>query len=297
MHDDPNTFPTWECVQPRGWFGPLAQDGDEATYPYAVVGEPLYPSVLDHDQIARERKAYNSQAMFSSQIMNNPIPDEFRHFDEKDMQYFPHVWDKEGQLYEPLVGAVPFLAIDPSGGGTGKGDDTTMCVCYIKWLEHDFHVFVAEWLGGRWTPDKLSDNLFALVDKYRPRRIYPEVNIGREYFLDPIRKRARDLGITLPIEEVSASLHGTGKKDERIKAIQPHYSYRRVWHAEKLKNTRGEDQLLRWMPGGAGHDDYPDVLAHCIIEATKRRGGARTRKGKRVTIGGAGAYRYKSTRV
>jgi hypothetical protein len=134
------------------------------------------------------------------------------------------------------------------------------------------------------------------VKHYKPRKIYPETNVGKEYFVEPLRKEARDLGITLPIDEVTASLHGTGKKDERIAAIQPDYAYKRVWHERKLKNSRGEEQLLKWQPNSGGHDDFPDVLAHCILEATKKRYSSRSAKRKLRTIGGRGV-RYRSTRV
>jgi hypothetical protein len=84
-HNDPKKFPVWDCVEPRGWFGAYAQPGDEQTYPNAVVGEPLYPSILDEEQIARERVAYTNHAMFSSQILNDPIPDDSRYFDPENI--------------------------------------------------------------------------------------------------------------------------------------------------------------------------------------------------------------------
>jgi len=115
-----------------------------------------------------------------------------------------------------------------------------------------------------------------LYEKWKPRMIYPEVNTGGAYFLDPIRQKAKEKGLYLPIQEVTSSLHGTGKKTQRIKAIQPLYQQHRVWHDERLKNSKGEIQMLQYTGDGKGHDDFADVLAHAILEATKKKWGVRS---------------------
>lgn len=262
----------WDAAPPRGWFGAYAQVGDEEFYPHAKVGELLYPSVLSEDVLAGERVTM-SQIEFSSQYLNNPLSNEERPFAAEDIQYFDPV-DLDGQRNEMLLGAIPFVAIDPASGkaSTISKDDSTFAVAYIKWFENYFHVYVVEWTGGRWPDTRIMDTVFNYNELYKPRRIYVEVNIGHDFIVAPWRRRAMELGVHLPIEDFSSSLHGTGKKDVRIpNTLGDLYRSQRVFHSRKLKNTKAEDQLIRWVPGGAGHDDYPDVLAALVFHATQKR--------------------------
>jgi hypothetical protein len=289
---------SWHAPPPRGWFSAYAQPGDELFYPHAKPGELLYPSVLSEDFLEAQRRTM-SHSEFSSQYLNNPLANEDRPFHEEDIQYFDPV-DENGVRNECLTGAIPYLSVDPASGKlkTATKDDTTLCVAYIKWQENFFHVYVVEWLGGRWQTDRIYNQILSLNDAYKVRRMYLEANVGREFFINPLRKAAQDKGIFLPIEDFSQSLHGTGKKDQRIEqTLQPLYAQRRVWHARHLKNTKAEDQLLRWVPGGAGHDDYPDVLATLVFFATQKRHAAVV-TGRPAKIFGLGApVRYRSTGV
>ncbi len=106
--------------------------------------------------------------------------------------------------------------------------------------------------------------------------IYPELNTGGAWFLDPIVQKASEKGIFLPIQPIIASLHGTGKKTQRIKSMQPLAQENKLWFDNKLKNSKGIMQLLQYTGDGKGHDDYADVLAHLILEATKKKWGVRS---------------------
>ena len=290
-------YPTWDCAPPRGYFGAFAQEGDEKTFPDAVVGEPLFPTVLDDDEIDNKRRTMR-QELFASQVLNNPIPAETQHFKPEDLQYFSFMND-EGDKNEILSGAVPFLGVDPASGRqklkSGRsGDDTAFVVVYIKWLEHLFNVYVVEWMGGRWLPNRVYDTFFNLVEKHRPRRIFWEANVGGEFTLNPIRNRAKSMGLHLPLDDFTASLHGTGKKDAGISSIQGYYTMRQVWHEESLKNCKGEDQALRWQPNSGGHDDYIDILARTILKATAKKivGRSGTSTGRKFSLAGSRRYTH-----
>lgn len=265
----------WDCPEPRGFFGAYAVEGDEKFFPHAVPGEPLFPSVLPESVIDEYRSGVDPQ-VFASQILNEPISAEMRRFDPADFQYFDTYID--GKLNPLLVGAVPFMAVDPASARHTKSstDDSTFCVGYIKWQEKTFNVYIVEWRGGRWSTQRVQATFMDLYDKWRPRMIYPEINTGGDWFLDPIRNIAKERGIYLPIHDVFSSLHGTGKKVQRIQGIETYYHQRRVYHDTKLKNGKGEMQLLQFTGNeNKGHDDFADVLAHLIHEATKKRWGAR----------------------
>lgn len=264
----------WHAPAPRGYFGAYALPGDELMFPNAKVNEPLFPGVLGEHAIEQAR-ATMSRAEFNSQILNNPLPDEFRHFNPDDLQYFDP-YNPEGEKHPALVGATAFMAVDPNSGKSQRKnsnlDETTFCVGYIRWQGDVPLGFVMEWTGGIWLPEKTYNIFFEFLRLYKPRKIFIETNIGGEYFIKPIRERARELGIHyLPIEEIHQTMQGTGKKKARIQSMQEVYAYKRIWHARKLENCKGEDQLLRWAPEGGGHDDWPDVLAMWYAHATNRR--------------------------
>ncbi len=191
-----------------------------------------------------------------------------------------------------LDGAVPFMAGDfASGQETVKrGDDTAMGVAFLKWLENSVQMFVVDVRGGRWKPDRVVDCFFSMVEMWRPRKIFLETNAYKEWLMTPLRKGALEKGLHLPIEEVTQS-RSTGGKD-RIFALVTPYTYRQVWHAEELKNSKAEEQILRFQPGGKEHDDYPDMLSMIWIHGTKKRhsvAGGRIR-----IIKHSGGQRYKS---
>lgn len=273
----------WDCPEPRGFFGAYAVEGDEQFFPHAVPGEPLFPSVLPESVIQEYRGAMQPD-IFSSQILNEPISEEMRRFRSDDFQYFDHyVGGKPNPI---LDGSIPFMSVDPASARQTKSssDDSTFCVGYVKWIGETFNIYIVEWMGGRWSTRRVQSTFINLAEQYRPRMIYPEINTGGEWFLDPIRRMAREKGLYLPIHEVSASLHGTGKKVQRITGIETYYHQRRIWHETKLKNSKGEMQLLQFTGSeNKGHDDFADVEAHLIHQATKQKLAARgVRRPKRV---------------
>lgn len=285
----------WDAPPPRGWFSAYAQAGDEVFYPQAKVGELLYPSVLPEEVLAGERTNMTPPE-FASQYLNNPYANEERPFSAEDILHFDPV-DENGQRSEMLLGAIPYVAVDPASGKLASvtKDDSTFCAAYIKWFEHYFHVYVVEWEGGRWPDTRIQDTVFNYLQMYKPRAIFVEVNIGRDFIVAPWRRKAMELGVHLPLHDYSASLHGTGKKDARIpNTLGDLYRAHRIYHARKLKNSKAEDQLIRWTPGGAGHDDYPDVLAALVFHATQKRQATLQSQRARV-IGLTAPNRYRTT--
>ena len=288
----------WHAPPPRGYFSAWAEPGDEVFYPHAKPGELLYPSILTKEFLEGQA-AIMSHGEFAAQYKNNPLASLDRPFDANDIRYFDPFVD--GERNPCRVGAIPYVGVDPASGKakTATKDDTAFCVIEVKWEgPSDFTVYVLEWNGGRWNDTRIMDQVFLYLNDYKPRRIIPEVNIGGEFIVGPWKRKARELGIHLPLEEETASLHGTGKKDALIEnTLGTLYRQGKIYHARKLKNSKAEDQLLRWVPGGAAHDDYPNVLAWTVFWATKKRmqaiGGSQPRR----VVGLGSPGRYASTGV
>ncbi len=146
-------------------------------------------------------------------------------------------------------------------------------------------------IGGVWKPSQVTDRFFNLVQKWKPRKIFVETNIGGEFILDPLRKRAQEINIFLPLVDNPASLHGTGKKIARIETMQEPYNERRIYHATELKNCPGESEQVRWKPSGSLHDDLIDVLAQWWLSATKTKFMAGSPQGRRASRRGFGMVR------
>jgi len=167
------------------------------------------------------------------------------------------------QLNPVLKGAIPYMAVDPTGGKDMmvKGDMCAMGVGYVERSRVEVKLYVVEARGGRWKSAQQISELFDLAIKWRPRQIFIEENVGRGWLQEAVRIRANSLSIHLPIVWVSSTLHGTGKKKDRIEALHGPYKYKQIWHAAHLKGSEFERQVLGWTPEGKGLDDFVDMLA------------------------------------
>ena len=77
----------WHAMGGRGFFGAYAVPEDKAIFPYAVPGEPLFPSILSREALERHQKGM-PWPLFASQYLNEPQPEGGAYFDESDFQHF-----------------------------------------------------------------------------------------------------------------------------------------------------------------------------------------------------------------
>lgn len=162
-----------------------------------------------------------------------------------------------------LKGAIPYMAVDPTGGKEmlTKGDMCAMGVGFVERSSVEIKLYMVEARGDRWKSAQQVNELFELATKWRPRQIFIEDNVGKGWLQESIRIHAKSLSMHLPIVWVTASLHGTGKKHERIESLQAPFKYRQILHAACLKGSEYERQIFNWTPEGKGLDDFPDMLA------------------------------------
>ena len=282
----------WDAPGHRGFFSCYAVDGDEKFYPHAVPGEPLYPTVLPHDEIERLRKEMPFE-LFASQILNDPIPAEGAYFRQSDFQYLP-LYTSDGDLNPVLKNATPFMSVDPASGKqlVERGDDHAMHVAFFEWLENVVRMYVVEEAGGRWKTDEFVNRFHSLVEKWRPRKIFIETHNYKDWLMHPLKRRAQEFGVHYPIEEVGRGGKGGEAKSDRVLSLQTPYVYHQVWHADNIKNGRTEEQLLRFRPNPKDHDDFRDNLATLWQEATRRKYGKRRKGGWKVgKVGGPVTYK------
>lgn len=77
----------WHAPGHRGFFGAYAEEGDQEFFPHAVVGKPLFESILSQKQLDIHQKTC-TWSFFSSQYLNVPCPEGGAYFDESDFTRF-----------------------------------------------------------------------------------------------------------------------------------------------------------------------------------------------------------------
>lgn len=170
---------------------------------------------------------------------------------------------EERPLNPLLRGLAPYMAFDPVAGADmlAKGDMASLGVGFAGRFGNEVKLYLVEARTGRWKSARQVDELFELAIKWRPRQIFIEDNVGRDWLRENVNIHARGLSMHLPIIWVTASKHGTGKKKERIQALQSPFKYHQILFASHFRGSEEERQTLSWTPEGKGLDDFPDMLA------------------------------------
>jgi phage terminase large subunit-like protein len=255
---------SWDAPGNRGYFGATAQVGDEEFFPHAVPGKPLFPSILD-EATQSELKLSMNIYHYYCQYENEPIPSETQYFRQEDFQYV--------EAYDPLdplfQGITFYIGVDPAGGvdTTKRGDDTAIVVVGVKGTRSHRQHFVVDVAGGQLKPSEIHMEICRLYDQWRPRRVSIETSgPGKQYWANLKEWLYQEVRY-LPLQEVTRG--GTREsKADRIGRLEPLYRSHSVWHLKHVTNSKLEEQLLRFAPGGAVHDDYPDALS-TALEAVK----------------------------
>ena len=295
---------TWDVMGNRGFFGAYATAQDTRFFPAAKVGEPLFESVLPEEELGRLRQTM-SLYQFSCQYLNDPLPSEAQYFREGDFQYVPAYQgssapgdqeeDDSGlRPQEFYRGMVYYMAVDPASGvdSVKKGDDTAIVVIGVKGEKLHRTYTVVEAVGGQWKPQQILGTVQSLNEKWRPRAIGVETAGVGKFFWAMLKEWMQKEMVWLPLREVKHA-GGVNSKADRIATLEPEYRARRVFHAEHIKHSKLEEQLLRFKPGGRSHDDYPDALAQCL-ELVKEGHLQRRRRTRGFTLG-YGSPTYEST--
>lgn len=282
----------WETLPvPRGYIGGHAVEGDEEFFRdrdgnvHFSPGEPIFPSVLDEKTMLELRQdppigmgLYN----YSCQIENEPLPAEAVTFNPNDFRYVPD-WapSDEFNLDDPadelFRGLDYYMAVDFASGDDEikYGDDTTISVIGVEGTDLRKRIFVVESIGGKWKPSETADRMFLLWDRWRPRLVGIETNAMQKTMKWVIEDRMRAKGIYLPLRELKRS--GRQAKPDEIRKLQPYYVAHAIYHFASLRNSKLEEQLIRFKPGSRIHDDYPDSLAMAFQLVTEGYQTARQR--------------------
>lgn len=249
MDSDNNVVSNFEVFIRKAFEGSL--DTDEGF-------KALFPKKFDRKTLL---KLYQQQGpyFFSTQYLNDPIPEENATFIKSWFQY-----------YEPtdLRGATMnyFTMVDPAISLEKDADFTAIVTISVDIFKN---IYIWNIIRKRMPPSELIDCLFKINEQYHPQEIAVEdvaYQKALQYYLTEEMNRRQ---IYLPIVQVKPA---NRSKDQRIKGLQPLYANGKIFHSKIVPNMQQlEDELLRFPRGK--NDDVVDSLSYAldIIYAPKRK--------------------------
>ena len=220
----------------------------------------LWPELEDYPTLMKIREN-GGRASFQAEKQNEPIDPEVCIFAEKNFHY----WDDEYADVDTLLGALGrdgdfFGACDPSlGSRTRRGDYTGIVILYRPERSKINYVIVADVL--RRTPDEAMERIIRYAQMYRLRQFVVESNQFQALMVDDLRRRAAEVGVTLPIYPVT----NRSNKQVRIASLEPEVTQDRIRFYRRHQLLL--EQLLQFPV--AKNDDGPDALEMAVDMSRK----------------------------
>lgn len=143
------------------------------------------------------------------------------------------------------------IAVDPAR--TVKTTSARTGYVAGSWLGNK--LIVHEALGAFHRPDEIINTIFEWNDRFKPVHIGVESNSLEEFIMQPLRQKALERGISLPILDLRAPKN----KEDFIKGLQPLYIAGNITHAKHLPDLEAE--LLQFP---TGRMDVPNALAYFL---------------------------------
>lgn len=143
------------------------------------------------------------------------------------------------------------IAVDPAR--TVKTTSARTGYVAGSWLGNK--LIVHEAFGAFHRPDEIIDTIFEWNKKYKPVHIGVETNALEEFIMQPLRTKALQTGISLPIVDLRAPKD----KHDFIRGLQPLYMAGNITHAKHLPDL--ESELLQFP---TGRMDVPNALAYFL---------------------------------
>ena len=217
-----------------------------------VSGEgfvPLWPSKFSQDEL---KKRLNEKGWyeFSSQYLNNPVPDEAADFKREWFQYY----DIEDIRGKEMTKAI---LVDPAISTAKEADFTAMVV---EGLDVWGNFFDLDLDQGHYSPNQVINKIFDLYEMWHPNFIGIEMVAYQKALAYMIREEMNRRGRFLPIYELKAN---DRTKDQRIRGLQPLYENKKMFHRKILRWNPYLENQLRSFPRGR-HDDLLDAKAYAL---------------------------------
>jgi hypothetical protein len=205
-------------------------------------GKAIFPSKFPLEYLEKLKKEKGSFE-FSSQYMNDPVPDEDAEF--KGIRTYTPIGEVHGAI---------FITVDPALSKDENADKTGIVVNEVheggKWR-------IREAYGARLNPTELVDQILYLCKKYEKNLVCLGIeDIMYTQAIDfELQRRMQEQKCFYNIEKVR---HRGRKKDNRIRALIPLFERGNIEIAEQCGELL--DQIVRFP--ASEHDDILDALAY-----------------------------------
>lgn len=187
---------------------------------------------------------------FSSQYLNDPVPEENAYFKKNYFNYYESP-DLQGKIL------TRFLAVDPAISQEKTSDYTGMVVVGVDQFNY---LYVLDILRERLLPHQIINYIFMLALKHQVGEVALEAIAYQKTLAYSLREEMRRRNKYLKVTEITS--HQKSKED-RIKGLQPLYENGRVLHNRLHPNNFFlEDELLRFPRGS--HDDVIDAFSFLL---------------------------------
>lgn len=204
-------------------------------------GESLWPDRWPIEALL-ERKKEMGDSAFAQEYQNDPLPDEFKVFQEKWIKYY----DKEPNC-------VYFCTVDPAIALDKTSDYTGFIVAGV---DSQDNIYVVEAVRKRLLPDETIDYIFSIYERWNTQVIAIESQGFQKMLKLEVEKQRRKRNLYPIIKEVKSE----GKrKFLRIESLQPRFQAGQIFIKPSMEDLKTE--LLRF-PSPRCHDDLIDALAY-----------------------------------
>lgn len=230
-------------------YGSLGNDPTYKAWHFTSYDNPI----LDPEEIDTAKKSMSSYA-FRQEFMAS--------FEAIGSEIFKEEWvtfDEE----EPEIGDY-YIAVDLAGfsdvGSISKGQSSRLdstAISVVKVNEDGW--WVAEIVYGRWDLNNTAEEIFDLVEFYKPVAVGIERGIAKQAVMSPLIDLQKRKQRFFRVEELT---HGNKKKTDRIVwALQGRFENGYITLNKGDWNSEFCDQLFQF-PNPLVHDDLIDSLAY-----------------------------------
>lgn len=191
-------------------------------------------------------------SLFSSQYMNDPLPEELQRFHKQMFKYY-----KADKL--PDVGI--YIIVDPA---SGKGTSEPAIV--VVGVDGEGNVYVIDYETGFKSASACINGIFAMYKRHGAQQICIEaMGAGGKITYQNVQDEMQKRGIAMPLVTLPITQQD---KDARImQMLEPPYTAGVVYHADWLEESPLEEQLLRFPKAMA--KDIIDALAYGVHRARR----------------------------